>query len=489
MQKFREIITKNASPELSNQQIDWLQVLVSDWQILADLSPADLVLWIPTSDNRFIAVAHCRPATAVTVHLDDIVGLYTSSSKASFLNEARRSMKVISPQAPRWAGSYSVQETAVPVVRNGVCIAVMSAETNLGASTSTSNMDAWLSNSAQIFMKMIANGEYPYRATPTSAFNGAPRVVDGVVRLDEDGIVLGISPNARSCFRRLGVKSQIVHENLVKLVADCTVQGLSVVDESLPLVLMGRAAWRTEVEAGGTTLSIRALPLTRRGGRQGAIVLVRDVSEMRQIEREIMSKEATIREIHHRVKNNLATVSALIRMQLRRSNNPEVKVALGEADRRVATIATVHEALSHSLEGTIAYTPLARTVIANAALLASSANQVVTKVEGDFGLIDADRASTLSTVLAELVANSVEHGYQDNDGTIEVYVEREGQYAHIRLVDHGVGIAEGRTGTGLGTQIVASLVEAELHGSITWRKRAEGGTEVLLHVQVQQGEN
>ena len=334
-------------------------------------------------------------------------------------------------------------------------------------------------------MKMIASGEYPYKATPTSAFNGAPRVIDGVVRLDAEGIVLGSSPNARSCFRRLGVQTPLVGEQLVERVTECAVRRSSAtVDEALPLVLMGRAAWRTEIESEGATLSLRALPLTRRGERQGAIVLVRDVSEMRRIEREIMSKEATIREIHHRVKNNLATVSALIRLQQRRSNNPEVKMALAEADRRVSTIATVHEALTQALEGTIHYMPLARTIVTNAALLASSAHTVSATVTGDFGMVDADCASTLSTVLAELVANAVEHGYAEYGGEIEVVASRDGDFANICVTDHGLGIQADRTGTGLGTQIVTSLVEAELHGSIVWERRESGGTDARLHVRV-----
>ncbi|OKL49845.1 hypothetical protein BSR29_02575 [Boudabousia liubingyangii] len=480
MQNLTEIVRENSSLDLSEADLDWLHVLVADWQILSDLAPADLILWVLREDGNFIAAAHCRPSTAATVHLDDIVGLYRPTSRCEALRAALEEKRVSVPSAPRWAGSYSVQETVVPVVRQGRAIAVLTAESNLGAATSFTNGDRWFYDSADLLMKMISTGDYPYEATPSSAFNGAPRVIDGLVRLDEEGVVLGISPNARSCFRRLGVSGHLLGTILVEQVTAKVSDGINTVDEALPLVLMGRAAWRTEVESAGATISLRALPLRISGERCGAIVLCRDVSEVRRIEREIMSKEATIREIHHRVKNNLATVSALIRLQSRRSDNPQVKAALAEAERRVSTISTVHEALSSSLEPDLEYTSVARTIVTNAALLASSKPGIETVLEGSFGRVDADCASTLSTVLAELVANAVEHGYPDGAGRIEVLVERGERSVRVTVRDFGPGIDLDRTGKGLGTQIVSSLVTAELRGQIQWLRREEGGTDAIF---------
>ncbi|MBV7363575.1 histidine kinase N-terminal domain-containing protein [Actinomycetaceae bacterium TAE3-ERU4] len=484
MQTLSEIIERNNCRDLSDLDIDWLHVLVSDWQILADLASADLILWLPDENEQFVAVAHCRPSTAATVHVEDILGLYLPASRCQELRRVMDTGVSFSPAAPRWAGSYSVDETIVPVTHNGRIIGVVSCESNIGAASSFSSFDHWFTDSAEILMKMIATGEYPYQATPTSAFNGAPRVVDGVVRIDEEGVILGISPNARSCFRRIGIRGQMVGDRLVQAVTERVENGVSTVDEALPLVLMGRAAWRTELELAGATISLRALPLHVNGKRQGAVVLCRDVSEVRRIEREIMSKEATIREIHHRVKNNLATVSALIRLQARRSDNPLIKQALAEAERRVSTISTVHEALSATLETELDYTALARKIASNAAILASSNHLIEVRVEGDFGVVDADCASTLSTVLAELVANSVEHGYSNHGGTIQVLVERRGPYVLVTVRDEGISINPDRIGKGLGTQIVSSLVKAELQGTISWTPRETGGTDAVFSALV-----
>ena len=155
----------------------------------------------------------------------------------------------------------------------------------------------------------------------------------------------------------------------------------------MPLVLMGRAPWRVDVEARGVALSLRAVPLTEHGQRVGAVLLCRDVSELRRRERELITKDATIREIHHRVKNNLQTVAALLRLQSRRVDSPEAKEALGEAMRRVATIALVHETLSQTLDESVPFDDLVGRSLRLAADVATEGAHVRTLVRGSFGSI------------------------------------------------------------------------------------------------------
>ena len=168
------------------------------------------------------------------------------------------------------------------------------------------------------------------------ARRGAPRVGDGLIRLNSEGEVLYASPNALSCFHRLGVLGSLVGQSLAEVTTDLLEES-SPVDESLPLVVTGRAPWRTDVEARGVCVSLRAVPLTDSGQRVGAVLMCRDVSELRRRERELITKDATIREIHHRVKNNLQTVAALLRLQARRTVNAEGREALIESVRRVSS--------------------------------------------------------------------------------------------------------------------------------------------------------
>ena len=89
-------------------------------------------------------------------------------------------------------------------------------------------------------------------------------------------------------------------------------------EETLSAVLGGRANRDTELGTESVSLIVRAIPLRPRGQHIGALILVRDVTDLRRRDRELVTKDATIREIHHRVKNNLQTVAALLRLQARR---------------------------------------------------------------------------------------------------------------------------------------------------------------------------
>ncbi|WP_425481772.1 histidine kinase dimerization/phosphoacceptor domain -containing protein [Bifidobacterium canis] len=142
--------------------------------------------------------------------------------------------------------------------------------------------------------------------------------------LTKDGEITYASPNAISCFRRLGMIDTMPGKNLGEI-GTALLHENDPVPETLPLVLMGKAAVDSELNANHSIVSIRSMPLMDEQGRTGAIVLCRDITELRRREVELQTKDATISEIHHRVKNNLQAVSALLRLQARKTKSEEVK--------------------------------------------------------------------------------------------------------------------------------------------------------------------
>ena len=100
-----------------------------------------------------------------------------------------------------------------------------------------------------------------------------------------------------------------------------------------------------EVERDDASILLRVIPLLEDRKPAGALILLRDVTDLRRRDRMLMSKDATIREIHHRVKNNLQTIAALLRLQGRRLDSPEARQAIKESERRIRSIAIVHETL------------------------------------------------------------------------------------------------------------------------------------------------
>jgi two-component system, sensor histidine kinase PdtaS len=263
------------------------------------------------------------------------------------------------------------------------------------------------------------------------------------------------------------------------------------VDEALAKVASGWAPREFEIEAHDGVIQFRAIPLKPKGTRIGSLVLLRDVTELRRRERELITKDATIREIHHRVKNNLQTVAALLRLQARRIGSERGRAALEEAVRRVGSIAIVHETLSQNLDERVEFDEIADRVLAMVAEI--SPGKVTGRRTGRFGILDAEVATPLSMVLTEVLQNALEHGFREGEtGTVEVSAVRGGTSKETRLLvtvqDDGVGLPEGfdpHTAGNLGLQIVRTLVEGELGGTFDMVPAPERGTRVILDIPVQ----
>ena len=470
--------------------IDWLHGLVGEMQLLADLAFADMVLWVPTLDGSFIAVAHYRPSSAATLFYRDFVGQRIKPGWNDQVSEALETGRIIDSAAPDWFEETPTRMRAVPVVRKrgdespGVTapIAVLTRHTNLSEARTPSRQELTFNDCANDLFGMIASGDFPDLRAPTGPRRGAPRANDGLIRIDAEGITTFASPNALSAFNRMGFRDELEGESLAEVTA-ALLAGREDTDESLPLIVSGRAPWRTDIEARGVTVSLRGIPVRKRGERAGAIVLCRDVSELRHQERELITKDATIREIHHRVKNNLQTVASLLRIQARRSHSEEVREALGQAMRRVAAIAVVHDTLSEGLEQIVDFDDVFARVLLLVAEVASNHNTTVhPKTTGSFGELPSAYATPLALALTELVTNAVEHGLEGQEGEVEIVAHRTPELLTVKVIDTGSGLPEGKVGSGLGTQIVRTLIQAELSGTIDWQTLVGQGTEVTIEV-------
>jgi two-component sensor histidine kinase len=294
------------------------------------------------------------------------------------------------------------------------------------------------------------------------------------------------SPNAQSAYRRLGWPAHLVGEDLAALttrLADDPLEGTDAGGRVLS-ALRGEAPPRKEIDARGASVLMRALPLMPAGVPIGALVLVRDITEVRRRDRALITKDATIREIHHRVKNNLQTVAALLRLQARRA--PAARAALEESVRRVASIALVHETLSMSSDEAVEFDGIVDRVSVAAAEVASSAGKVRIRRAGTFGVLPAEIATPLVMVLNELLVNAVEHGFDEGPGgEVLVTVQRHRKELHVCVADTGKGLPadfELDTSERLGLQIVRTLVAGELRGTIAIHPAPSSGTEAVLVV-------
>jgi two-component sensor histidine kinase len=334
---------------------------------------------------------------------------------------------------------------------------------------------------------MIANGDYPY-GSDESDVEEPPRVGDGVILLDRSARVAFSSPNAISALHRIGIHGNTEGMRLTDYGFD---------DRIVRGAFQGKVPVTREVERGiDTTVVFRCLPLVERGEVSGAVVICRDISDLRRRDRLLLSKDATIREIHHRVKNNLQTIGSLLRLQGRRLESPEARSAIEESVRRIRSIALVHESLSRNAEEDFPFSDVLRPILRMAEeSMVTPENPIYFRVDGDAGRLPSNVATPLAVVLNELLQNAVDHAFPDESelhgGHVKVSLRREDERLSIAIADDGVGLPPDfdlGSGSGLGLTIVRTLVETELGGTITVRTNKPGavrpGAVVELHVQL-----
>ena len=232
--------------DLAEADLDWIHQLVADWQLIADLSTSDLVLWVRTRAGRFIAAGHTRPSGGTTVHLEDVIGRRMPASREAMAMESLSTAQIQDAAEPYWTGTAAVQEEYIPVVHAGTPIAVVTRETSVGVIRGGRIVEREMEEIAEVLCHMTAAGDFPIQGAGTTIRHGTPRVADGVLRLDEEGRIIYVSPNGRSCFHRLGIEGELKGVQLAEAVTSI-IPARTPVDETLAVVLMGRQAWLTEV--------------------------------------------------------------------------------------------------------------------------------------------------------------------------------------------------------------------------------------------------
>jgi len=234
---------------------------------------------------------------------------------------------------------------------------------------------------------------------------------------------------------------------------------------------------RDEFENSDGILDLLAIPLTESEIRIGAVVLVHNVTELRRRDRALVSKDATIREIHHRVKNNLQAVSALLRLQSRRIEDGVARAAIEEAIRRIASIAHVHETLSTSSQDSVQFDEVILKLLQSCLELSPRPNEIAINKRGDFGSIPSLIATPLALILTELIQNALEHGLNEVGSKLEVAVFRQDARIKISVSDDGAGIKpnfDPLRDSSLGLEIVRTLTENELSGELRFERLDKG---------------
>jgi two-component sensor histidine kinase len=489
MATLAELTTEHTT--LPQPSVDHLLRLTVSWSLLADLSFSDMLLMTkvdeltnPGEDN-FVVLGQMRPNNRSTLMNEDLVGTLQRGDAWPLVRQAfDGGMRVVGEvmienvedRVPVWC---------VPVRFEGVIVAVLVRLQGPLRGPASLYEQAYLSVFERL-CDMVADATFPYREDDVAG-PGMPRVGDGIILIDGDGLVEFATPNATNALHRLGIYAPAEGRSLDDL-------GLRVrvIERTLEFGIPSM----DEIDRGhDVAIVFHCVPLLERGEVTGLITLVRDVSDLRKLNRVLLNKEAAVREVHHRVKNNLQTISSLLRLQARRSDIAETRTALLEAERRIRSIAVVHEVLSREPGEEVVFDEIVRSLVLLVEDTVLALHPVEIVVNGELGVLSTDLATPLAVALAELLTNAVEHAFVDFGGehnqhvgivTLNLYQEDGNAIAEIR--DNGRGLGEDfslEVPTSLGLSIVRDIIRAQLHGTIEMKSVAAdegGGTYVRVAV-------
>jgi two-component system, sensor histidine kinase PdtaS len=470
-----------ARTALADRELVHMERLVATWRPLADLSFADMLLLAPITGeegHRFVVLAQVRPVTGQTNYPQDLVGTVVDEVERPLVARCWRSGDIVRADAPVLGSKERVRVQCVPVRRRGRLIGLLSREEPMTLARRSGELERIYFQTFDRFASMIADGTFPYDVDEIE-MESAPRVADGVIVIDAETRVQFASPNAVSSLHRMGIHAYAQSQRLADVGFDDGA-ARSAMQLHLPVA--------EEMEHEEVSVLVRVLPLLQGDQPAGALVLVRDVSDLRRRDRLLLSKDATIREIHHRVKNNLQTIASLLRLQGRRLRSPEARGALAESERRIRSIAIVHETLSREAGDVVAFNEIVRPLARLVEETSSSDDHTIRfHVEGDAGELPGEVATPLAVVLNELMQNAVDHAFPEGtrDARVDVMLGRDDGHVEVEVRDNGAGLPEQFTldgSRGLGLSIVQALVTSELQGSIEMHD--EGGTSVRVRVPV-----
>lgn len=453
--------------------------------LAADVSRADMTLLIQQGDAALV-IAQAFPRSIASLYRSSWVGRLLALEEhprlAAGLREGRRTPEFRRNLLPE---GTPIVEQVLPIVNQaGRPIAVLQVETNLIAWERHRRRHSSFRAAVGWLQEMTLAGELA-SAQSLSPFGEW----DGILYVDQNLIIRYLSGIANNLYRRLGYLTDLHGKHI----GDQNTKDELLVREAIQSrecreheVLEGSRYWTRKVvplwgaDPARWPFGARPTKITPRG----ALVMVHDETEEREKALELHVKSTMIKEVHHRVKNNLQTVASILRMQSRRSADAEVQTQLNEAVNRILAVAVIHEFLSHDDDQAINIRDVCQRIVTQTQRAALAPDkQIALRVQGPAIYLPSQQATACALVTNELLLNCLEHAFTGREqGNVLLELTDQGDQVVIEVIDDGIGLAEpagAEPSSSLGLTIVRTLVEGDLKGQFQM-SRADPGTRVVI---------
>lgn len=464
MQSIRELCYMYTN--LSEGDITKLEHIAEVLPFISNLVEADVFIDCPTTDpNEAIVIAESKPSNHYSMYKNSVVGQLAlrenepAALRTLEIGMPTRDLKALTQEC------MNVRQTVEPIKNDkDRTIGVLIIEKDITEKNNDNkNLELFAETNKLLGSKIHSNNN--------NEGNITYHIDDGIIIFDENGVVRFANPVAEKLYKKLGYK-----DNLIGMDFD----NISLDNKLLHEISRNSDFDTSEVNIGNLTLQVKYIYQSSKV--LNLVMLIKDMTDMKQKEKELILKSVAIKEIHHRVKNNLQTIASLLRLQSRRIDNKEIKSALDESMNRILSIAATHEILAREGIDEVDIKEVIQQIkIGISRCFNISSDKINITVEGDGFKIDSDKSTSIALIVNELLQNSLQYAFEGREsGEINIKIQKGKVYSSISVVDNGKGFDTSLINNkSLGLNIVKSLVKDKLHGNFNIVSKCNG-TKILF---------
>lgn len=457
---------------LTTEEIEKLSRIEEMLPVIANLVDADVFIDCLTRDpNIAIVVAEAKPTTHASLYKGSVVGQIALREKEPAalrtleIGMETRDLKAITQE------NLIVKQNVVPIKNklNKVIGVLISEQDVTNAINQSKNMEILSETAEQLTETLLNLRDSENENSITRYLN------DAIIMIDAKGKATYANPAAEELYRKLGYIDKLVGMDFDNLVLDGMVFGKIKAEQNYIL---------SEVDIGKLSLNVKYAVTKKNGNIEGVVILIKDMTDIKEKEKELVLKSVVIREIHHRVKNNLQTIASLLRLQSRRVDNDDVKRYFNESISRILSIAGIHEILAQSGVDEVDILTTLYKLKESTLNFGISNKNINLEIKGDSFNVDSDKATSIALVVNELIQNAFKHAFSNKDGgNIEVIIQKGIMYSNISVIDDGKGFdINAVRNESLGFNIVRGLVKDQLHGNLNVESDTNG-TKIVFDFQ------
>lgn len=448
---------------LTEEDIQTIEKTAEQLQLIADMTGTNVFIDCLVKDSlHAIVVAEASPSSGESIYSNPYIGtiVYEEFEPSVFLS-FRTGKKLFFNNAVTQKGRL-VHQSVVPIKNDsGTVIATLIKEELEFEDKSTTETKKRAKTSKALLWELYFGTDY-----------GRPALSDILkehfILVDSSLHIVYANPTAQNYFaEKFGVEGGI-GKAVTQVIPFIT----PFIESKNDLVLK-------EIQVGNSFLEVRKVDIYQDDHMHGMLILLRDITDLRMKERELVLKSVAIQEIHHRVKNNLQTVASLLNLQIRRGVSEESKGYLMDSLNRVLSIAAVYEIVlagDHADEDQVDIVRLSNKIAGMLLQNNATGKSIELNVGNEVIISNSKKAVSIALVVNELVQNSINHAFNNRQtGEIQVQFTQVENQIRLKVRDNGSGI-EDKVKHSLGLDIVKMIIEHDLLGNYSIDSSSKGTT-------------